>query len=207
MEIDLDTQAIRNHDKPLQVAGLQHDRLPAILDSEPLVILYFLRHFGCAHCKYLVRQLYRLNQEMTRFPNVIFVHMEPIEQGEQFFKQYYPGAAHISDPKRELYQLFGIRSQKGMNLLNPVMLYKTAQRVISGYSNNVKPTSDPFMLSGMFLFREGQPIWMHRASYAGDDQKAVNMLKVLGKKGGQQQAQRPAPSESPASEAAIREEQ
>jgi peroxiredoxin len=181
MEVDLDTAKLRAFDKPLSVEGLQQNTLPDLLDAHPMVIFYFLRHMGCAHCKYLVSQLNQVRQSMPRFPRVVFVHMESLEEGREFFKEYYPNASHIADPQRELYRLFGIKSQKGLNLLNPTFLFKTVQRVASGYSNALVPKADPFMLSGMFLFREGEPVWMHRASYAGDDQKAVNMLRVLGK--------------------------
>jgi thiol-disulfide isomerase/thioredoxin len=183
MQIEIDLEKIRNYDTPLKGRGIASTNLQETLDSEPLVILYFLRHLGCTHCKYLVNQLAELKRDLPRFPDVIFVHMEDLDEGEAFFAENYPGARHISDPNKELYDLFGIKRGGTKELLNPRMIGRTIQRMFKGYSNTVKPTADASMLSGMFLFRSGNPIWAHRATFAGDDDKAYNMLKMMGKTG------------------------
>jgi hypothetical protein len=173
---------IRQYTKPLVGENLPAETLDAVLDAYPIAIVYFLRHFGCVHCRFIVQELKKLKESNPRFPTVIFVHQEGLAEARTFFGERYPGAVHISDPKRELYNLFGIRRATTAGLLDPRMLVKSALRVLGGISQALKPTSDPRTLSGVFLFFNGKLKWAHRATYAGDDEQAVKMLTLLGKK-------------------------
>jgi len=174
-------QRIRAHDATFSGRNLPADTLPGLLDAEQLVILFFLRHLGCTHCRYLVDQLYKLKQANPRFPAVTFVHQEGLDEAAAFFAKRYPGARHLSDPKQALYKLVGINRMKPTDMLNPGLAFKTAGRFLSGHINSLRPTSDPYKLSGMFLFMNGELRWAHRAKTAGDDTAALHHLQKLGK--------------------------
>lgn len=166
---------------PLPAEGLLAPLVPDALRAEPLAVLYFLRHLGCAHCRYVVDKLHDMVRTNPRFPKVIFVHQEALEAGRKFFAKHFPAAAHIADPARELYTLFGIkRESTTLKMFTPGATLRFVKRFVQGYPNSIVPTSDPRTLSGMFLIRQGQVIWAHRAEHAGDDEKALARLAALG---------------------------
>jgi hypothetical protein len=178
---DLTPPGLAHHTTPLQAVGLRANTLPEALAAEPLAVLYFLRHLGCAHCQYVVDKLHALAQANPRFPRIIFVHQESLDVGKAFFAKRFPGVAHISDPQRQLYTLFGIRREAHtLSLFTPAATLRFARRLLQGYPNTLFPTADPRTLSGMFLVRAGQVVWAHRARHAGDDAAAVAKLQALG---------------------------
>jgi hypothetical protein len=130
----------------------------------------------------VVRQLRKLREQNTRFPPVVFVHMEGLAEAEPFFRREYPDAVHIADPTRTLYRLFGIRRANVWQTFGPRAIWAMLRRFVAGHSNALVPKADGFMLSGMFLVRNGQVIWAHRAAFAGDDDVAVQRIAALGGK-------------------------
>jgi len=168
--MEINDTLIQQYNEPLAGGGLPAEHLAELVASEPMVLLHFLRHLGCIYCKHTVEQLRELTQQMPRFPTIYFVHQSPVEVGHDFFAERFPGARHISDPKRKLFQLFGINRLKGFNLLNPKMFMLGIQLMRKGHRNEMG-FGDIMMLSGTFLFRDGKLIWKHRAQFAGDDPK------------------------------------
>ena len=204
--LPLSADDIRQFQTPIDGKGIPSSNLAETLEAEPLVILYFLRHFGCIHCRYIVERLHELKQTMPRFPAVIFVHMEPLEEGEAFFAERFPGARHISDPHRRLYQLFGIRRASLGDVFTTRLLGRSLKRFLAGYRQSSRPTADPRTLSGMFLLKHGEPKWAHRAGYAGDDDKAYQMMRMLGKNTQPAQSeQQPAAADPSAPQAPVDE--
>lgn len=189
-------EALAAYQKPLDAVGLHASTLQAALDAEPLVILYFLRHLNCLHCRHLVSQLRQMRDRLPRFPKIIFVHQENLALGKALLAEMYPGAAHIADPNRELYALFGVKRLGPLEQLLPKQLFKNVQRSarakpgFKGFIRNFRTTADPRQLSGMFLFKDGQLRWAHTADSVGDTQPALGMLSLLGKG-------RDAPAENP----------
>jgi hypothetical protein len=167
--VELTIEQIRHYSRPLAGAHLPSTQLETLIQSESIVILHFLRHLGCVYCQYNVDQLHRLKQENPRFPTIYFVHQGDLERGNAFFDKHFPGAPHISDPQRELYQLFGILRISGWNLLHPKMILKGFQLMLKGYWNKIHRNDEMLLLSGTFLFYNGQLKWSHRARFAGDE--------------------------------------
>jgi hypothetical protein len=170
---------IQHYSKPLVGEGLPATRLGDLVQAENMLILHFLRHLGCAFCKHTVDQLRQLKEQMPRFPTIYFVHQSDVETGHRFFAERWPGSPHISDPKTELFRLFGIRRMRGLGLLDPRMVLATLRLQLKGYRNELG-YGDVYLLSGTFLFRNGKLVWKHRASFAGDDPN----WGILGKKPG-----------------------
>ena len=158
---------IQAYTQPLVGARLPATTLPGLLASHQLVIVHFLRHLGCLFCKHTVTDLHKLVASSKRFPPLYFVHQSPVEAGEQFFEQYFPGAAHIADPQRNLYKLFGILRMSPLQLLNPRMLAEGLRARSKGLTQK-EVLGDEWLLSGTFLFQDGKLRWQHRAKHAAD---------------------------------------
>ncbi len=172
----MDPLLIQYYDKNLTGVRLPADTLQEVVQSKKIVILHFLRHLGCIYCKNAVDQLYQLSQSDPLFPPIIFIHQSPIEVGEAFFAQHFPGASHISDSSLSLYNLFSIQKLKGLNFLDPRMILKGLKLVfLKGYSNQMG-MGNMYLLSGTFLFLNGKLVWQHRAKRAGDE---PNWKKIL----------------------------
>ena len=180
MKYNLDIEAIKNLDRKFEAVNVHGDRIGEILDAEPLVVVYFLRHLGCVHCRHLVNELNKLKRNNPRFPKIIFVHQEPLAKGKDFFKVWFDDAAHVSDPDKVLYDLFGINRAKTASLFSPKTVVKSALRVFK-VGQTLVPTADPKILSGMFLFKDGDLLWAHRAKTMGDDEAAVKKIAGIGK--------------------------
>lgn len=144
------------------------ESLHELMNARKMVILHFLRHLGCIFCKHSVANLRELNEANPGFPPIVFVHQSPLEQGESFFDEYYPSAAHISDPELKLYELFEINRLSGLQWLNPGMFMKGTLAFLKGH-RQTKAQGQEDILSGTFLFNKGHLVWQHRATYAGDE--------------------------------------
>lgn len=159
---------IRAYSSPLEGYGLPAASLQGLIASQNIVLLHFLRHLGCLYCTHSVQELYRFAQGQVRFPPLYFVHQSPVAEATLFFDTYFPGARHISDPALSLYRLFEIRRLNPVQFLNPLQIAKGAAAMLRGHRQN-EVKGDQWVLSGTFLFYEGQLRWQHRATYAGDD--------------------------------------
>lgn len=162
-------QAILQWDKPVSGAHLPGEQLKEIVGGQKFVILHFLRHLGCIYCKHSVDEIYKLVQANPGFPPFVFVHQSTVEKGETFFSERFPGVAHISDPLKELYTLFGIKRLNPVSLVNPKGVIKGFELTAKGYRNSFHGKDDIWLLSGTFLFQQGRLVWTHRAAYAGEE--------------------------------------
>jgi len=156
-------------DAPLVGHGLPADTLKGLLQSNQIVIVHFLRQLGCIYCQNAVDNLHRLVSANPGFPPIYFVHQSPLDYADGFFAQRFPGAAHISDPQRKLYEAFGIRYLTPSRLFNPLGVLKGFYLTFKGYFNKTGPTGNVWVLSGTYVFNRGQLAWMHRAQFAGDE--------------------------------------
>ncbi len=154
----------------LEGARLPANNLPALVASEKLVILHFLRHFGCVFCQQSIAKLYALKQRTPRFPIIYFVHQSSVDEGEAFFETRYPGTPHISDPARKLYALFDIQRMHPAQFLDPRVIAGGTEALLEGYRQG-PDAGDVWVLTGTFLFLNGKLVWQHRARYPGDEPK------------------------------------
>lgn len=172
-------------------ARLPVTQLSELVKSEGIIIVHFLRHLGCIFCRRSVEQLYKLKQETPNFPTIYFVHQSSVAKGENFFNEFFPGAPHISDPKLKLYKFFGIKSLGGFQLLNPKMIMKGIQLTLEGYRNKIFGNGNIMLLSGTFLFKDGQLIWKKVAEYAGDEPQWERLGVLSGANGSETASMKP----------------
>jgi hypothetical protein len=149
---------------------LPGDTLEAVLNSNKLVIVHFLRHLNCIYCRHQVDEMRAFWQQHPRFPPIVFVHQSSVSDGEAFFARHFPEAMHISNPDRSLYRMFQIHRLKLISLFNPLTVLKGLWITLRGYiARPVAPGDDYLLLSGTFMFRDGKLVWAHRPRIAGDD--------------------------------------
>ncbi|MDX2061501.1 MAG: hypothetical protein SFY70_00405 [Bacteroidia bacterium] len=160
--------AIDAYTEPLIGHGLPSSSLPELVGAESITILHFLRHLGCLYCKDSVSQLKAFVDSVGRFPTIFFVHPSTLKAGDAFFAQYYPGAPHISDESLKLYNLFDIRRLNPVQFANPLQVAKGALAFLRGH-RQVEVLGNEWVLTGTFLFYNGQLRWQHRGQYAGDN--------------------------------------
>ena len=161
----------------LEGEGLPATKLKDLLTSDKIVILHFLRHLGCVYCKNTVDQLKIMVEQNPGFPPIYFVHQSSVQDGKDFFNKRFPDARHISDPKLKLFTLFGINRLKGLHLFDPRMILKGFKLVLKGYGNQFGK-GDVFLLSGTFVFLNGNLVWSHRPKRAGDDPDFRKLAKI-----------------------------
>lgn len=169
MQAALLNGAIERFSEPLQGQNLPTPILSELVRSHPFVWLQFLRHLGCIYCKGLVQDTRTfLERWQGRVkPVLFFVHPNTLEEGERFFAEFYPGAAHIADPSLKLYRLFRVRRASVLSQLSLENARRVWQLLRRGLSND-RPTADPYLLHASFLFHQGVLVWSYYAKRFSD---------------------------------------
>lgn len=127
------------------------------------IALVFLRHFGCAFCKYQVAQL----RSATDLP-IYFVCMESVEEAAQFKESQQSPHRFISDPERKVYESFGVKRGTTRQMINLRTIGRGLKATLSG-SFQGKPTSDPMQLAAtVILDQKGKIAWSRFAQDASD---------------------------------------
>ena len=84
-----------------------------------LLVIVFLRHFGCTFTRQILRGLETLRAEAEkRGARLVIAHMLN-EGGEVKYTAAQGGVARVADPTRELYHAFGLRRGGCLELLGP----------------------------------------------------------------------------------------
>ena len=132
-----------------------------------LLVMVFLRHFGCTFTRQILRGLEQLQQEaQARGGELVLVHM--LKSGEEL--RYLGGhddVTRIADPKCELYRAFGLGRGGLMELFGPRVWWLGALSIFKGCGVG-HLAGDGLQMPGAFLFRHGRIIASQRAKTAAD---------------------------------------
>ncbi len=158
-------------------SNLTSNSLEEIIKSESNVIMHFLRHLGCSFCRKNVENIRELIDKHPNFPKIVFVHQSSVEDGNKYFEKYLPGASHISNPDKTLYDIFKVNKLKSSTFFNPIFLRNLLKLTWAGYSNKLKKGDDPTLLTGTFLYFKGLLKWVHRAKFPGEEPSWNSILK------------------------------
>lgn len=162
----------KNYTQSIDIQGIPAKTLSEVVENYPLVTLVFLRHLGCRFCKTMVLNLKKLKTESPNFPPIIFVHQGTLEQGNNFFDNFWKGQTHIANPNLSLFHFFGLKSG---SLRQQLGIRSWIKGIISVFKYGFKRTrqtkriGNSTMLSGTFLFQKGTLVWAHQAKYVGDE--------------------------------------
>lgn len=126
--------------------------------GQPMFLL-FLRHFGCAFCRYQVAQL-RNDPDLP----VFFVCMEPPGEALKFKLRMKSPHRFISDPLRLLYSSFGIKRAGFRQIVNFKAAKVAFKAALSGQFQGL-PTADSQQLSGTVLLNtRREAVWSSMAA-------------------------------------------
>ncbi len=134
---------------------------------EQLLVLVFLRHFGCTFTRQLLRSLEQLeHQARQRGAKLVLIHM--LERGEERrFIDDSTDVARIADPWCELYRAFGLGKAGFLDLFGPRVLYKGFMAIVRGCGVG-QISGDGLQMPGAFLFRNNRIVSRQVATSASD---------------------------------------
>lgn len=132
-----------------------------------LLVLVFLRHFGCTFTRQILRGLEGIQKEAREHgAELILVHM--LQNGKE--SEYLgdkSGVFRIADPRCELYRAFGLGKGGFFELFGPHVWWKVVLALFKGCGVG-HLAGDGLQMPGAFLFRDGKIISSHRARSAAD---------------------------------------
>jgi len=148
-----------------------HDLDPAILEEmatnkgeslgslsdRKLVLLVFLRHFGCTFCREALTDISKKRKEIEDVgTQIVFVHMTDSETADKYFARYnLEGAIHISDPECRFYQAFGLSKGTFSQLFGLATWIRGFDAgVLQGHGIGAQ-IGDGFQMPGIFAIRNG----------------------------------------------------
>ncbi len=130
--------------------------LSELSDEQPTIVI-FLRHFGCTFCRETLADIARCYDEIKASnTQVCFVHMSDDERATEVFSEYGLDGAHsISDPRRILYRVFGLRVGGFFELFGPKVFARAVVAFIAGHGVG-KLEGDGLQMPGAFLLHHGE---------------------------------------------------
>ena len=148
-----------------------HDLDPAILEEmmtntgeslqrisdDRLVLLVFLRHFGCTFCREALTDISKKRSEIEAAgTQIVFVHMTDYETADKYFERYHlEGVVHISDPECRFYQAFGLSKGTFSQLFGLATWIRGFDAgVLQGHGIGAQ-IGDGFQMPGIFAIRNG----------------------------------------------------
>lgn len=135
--------------------------------SAQIVVLVFLRHFGCTFTRQLLRGLEMIEQQAReKNARLVLVHM--LQSGkETAYLGDKSGVARIADPYCELYRSFGLGKAGFWELFGPRVWLRGIIALFRGCGVG-HLAGDGLQMPGAFLFHCGQIIAAQPAKSAAD---------------------------------------
>jgi hypothetical protein len=132
-----------------------------------LLVLIFLRHFGCTFTRQLLRGLEETHQRAkSNGAELVLVHM--LKSGEETrYLADHSDIARIADPHCELYRAFGLGKGGIRELLGPRVWWLGFLSVYKGCGVG-HLAGDGRQMPGAFLFHHGRIVASQRAKSASD---------------------------------------
>jgi len=132
-----------------------------------LLVLVFLRHFGCTFTRQILRGLEETHQAaLAHGARLVLVHMLP-DGGEERYLTNRNGIDRVSDPHCELYHAFGLKKGGIRELLGPRVWWFGFLSVFKGCGVG-HLAGDGRQMPGAFLYHKGEIIASQRARSASD---------------------------------------
>lgn len=173
----------KNDDKAFDTKVTMGDGAELLLSDlwkkQPLVLI-FLRHLGWAFCRQQVAQLRQKKQHFNQAgAQVVLVSMGTPEESAAFEMKFNIPFPLISDPKRQLYQAFGLKQISGLELLSPSVAFKGILAMTKGHTIGM-PIGDIRQLPGVFIINtDGRIVYSHFASDPSDHPDPDTILEAL----------------------------
>jgi hypothetical protein len=137
-----------------------------LLGDRP-TLMVFLRHFGCAFCREMVRDLRRISGDTPSYPPVLFFFTATPDEGRGFFGEYWPEARAIADAAKQFYTAMGIR-RATLGQTYGIRVWTCHFRALTKGNHIGKPIGDPWIMPGAFLVHGRDVLWSHPFRHQGD---------------------------------------
>jgi hypothetical protein len=132
-----------------------------------MLVLVFLRHFGCTFTRQILRGLEEVKETAhDRGAELVLVHMLKTG-GELRYLGGHGDVARIADPDCELYRAFGLGRGGFLELFGPRVWWLGAVSIFKGCGVG-HLAGDGLQMPGTFLFHNGRIISAQRAASAAD---------------------------------------
>lgn len=170
--------------EPLSIAeaaasySLSNGKTLAQASESKLLVLVFLRHFGCTFTRQILRGLENIQKEAhAHGAELVLVHM--LQNGKETrYLGERSGVARIADPRCELYRAFGLGKGGFIELFGPHVWWRGALAIFKGCGVG-HLAGDGLQMPGAFLFRGGQIISSQPARSAADLPDLSELFKSL----------------------------
>ena len=132
-----------------------------------MLVLVFLRHFGCTFTRQILLGLEEIHQRAkSRNAELVLVHMLK-SGGEIRYLADHSDVTRIADPRCELYRAFGLGKGGLLELAGPRVLWLAFVSIFKGCGVG-HLAGDGRQMPGAFLFHKGEIIASQRAKSASD---------------------------------------
>lgn len=142
----------------LQMMRTQNEESVFALSKQQLVLLVFLRHFGCTFCREALSDIAEQREYIESLgTKIVFVHMSNNQIAERYFSRYeLAGIDHVSDPNCMFYAAFGLTKGNFNQLFGLKSWIRGFEAgVLNGHAVGVKQIGDGFQMPGVFVIRNG----------------------------------------------------
>jgi len=128
------------------------------LSEERVVMLVFLRHFGCIFCQEALRDISANRSDWENEGiEVVFVHQSDEESSEAYFSQFDLSDMHrISDPECKIYEDFGLVKGSFSQLFGLQTMIRGFEVAKKGILPTAKRVGDGLQMPGIFLIKNGR---------------------------------------------------
>ncbi len=157
--------------------GLSNGLTLAEASRQKLLVLVFLRHFGCTFTRQILRELENIHREArVHDAELVLVHMLQSGRENEYVRETF--VPRIADPRCELYRAFGLGKGGFLDLFGPHVLWRTVISLFKGCGVG-HLAGDGLQMPGAFLFRDGEILASQRAHSASDLPDLPNLFQGL----------------------------
>jgi hypothetical protein len=136
--------------------------------GEHLLVMVFLRHFGCTFTRQILRGLESLeNEAAARGARLVLVHMLRSGQETRYLDTTAAEIGRISDPRCELYRALGLGKGGFIELFGPRVWWRGILSIFKGCGVG-HLAGDGLQMPGVFLMKDGRVIASQPARSACD---------------------------------------
>jgi hypothetical protein len=143
-----------------------------------MLVLVFLRHFGCTFTRQILKGLEGIDKEAKQHgAQLVLVHM--LQSGkETTYLSERSGVPRIADPRCELYRAFGLGKGGFLELFGPRVWWRAAISIFKGCGVG-HLAGDGLQMPGAFIFHKHSIIAAQPARSASDLPDLTQLFKTL----------------------------
>lgn len=109
---------------------------------------------------------------------MVFVHQGTADEGDDFFRRFWPQAIAVADPQHRLYDTFDIPRGGVGQVLGPRTFACAIRAALRGNGFG-KPIGDVWRMPGALLMHRGQILWSHTFRHIGDEPDYATIPALL----------------------------